>query len=187
MYRLTFSGNDAPALPGAGRNEFAPRSEFPYLDKTFRSYLANNHVAKFRSSLSDILIDGVKATWSTIDHALVAAKFLYLSEICKDKERSALLRKTGLRFCDAGDLGGKPAKHFRNVVLLTNDESARWVTVREYAAGVITAQAFHQCDERMRVLRNTGDAKLFYTYVVGRKRLYVRATHLESARSTART
>jgi hypothetical protein len=187
MHRLTFSDNEKPARPGAGRKEIASSFAFPYLGNDFRSYLASNFVSKFPDSLNEILIEGVDASWMTIDHAVLGALYLYLSEICKDKQRSKLLRITGLRFSEKGDLGRKVAKQYRNVVPRTPEESSMWVAVREYAIEVITLEAFKQCPERMRVLQNTGDAELYYTYTIARKRLYVRAKHLESARRVART
>ena len=187
MFRLTFSENEKAAPPGAGRREIGNSFTFPYLGNDFRSYLASNFVSKFPDSLNEILIDGVDASWLTIDHAVLATLYLYLSEICENKERSALLRRTGLRFSDKGDIGRKVAKHYRNVVPRTPEESASWVAIRDYAIEVITFEAFKHCPERMRVLQNTGDAQLYYTYVIGRKRLYVRAKHLESARRVANT
>jgi hypothetical protein len=183
--RLTFSEKNRPVPPGGGWKEVATRDQFPYLDNDFRAYLCSNYKATVPNSLTDILIHGVDASWFTIDHAVYGALFLYLSELCKDKKRATLLRETGLRFTVKGDLGRKVAKHHRHILPLTSEETTSWVAVRDYVIERITLRAFQYCPERMRVLLNTGDAHLFYTYVVGRKRLYVRAKHLESVRSAA--
>ena len=194
MPRLCYFSRSADAKPGKGKHENGSPCDFPYLDNDFRKVLSNFHHSPFTCDLSAILIDKLSSDtkWNTIEHAFQGTKFLYLSEIATDPKRKAQLRTAGLRFCsNFGDpigLGdGKIAQKNRKVVMLTPHELTHWGEYADHVMEVVSAPAYFQCSDRMRVLINTNDAELVHIQTQrGKPSVLVKATHLEKIRDQAR-